>query len=88
LWCVFLNERGEASHLRGLRQDSKAGAMCTKCTGEAGSGHLASDEQGEKARLSDRDRISVPEPRKTNQKTPNGCFLICTRRSRRQATWP
>jgi hypothetical protein len=38
-------------------RDSKAGGDVRLRTAEAGSGRLVSDEQGEEAKLSDRDRI-------------------------------
>ena len=40
-------------------RDSKAGGDVRLRTAEAGSGRLVSNEQGEEAKLSDRDRIPI-----------------------------
>jgi len=73
LWGVFLNERRGSEVPAHFAPRMRKPEPCANemSTGEVGSGRLASDERSEGARLSDRDRILVPEPRKTKQDKRN-----------------
>ena len=89
VFILRVKRRG-ASHLRGLRRDSKAGAICgakrriaslpagrQAClpVGGAGSGRLVSDERSEEARLSDRDRIPA-SPRLGKNRATSSVFSL------------